>query len=279
MYRRLAIKHCIQRLYQLALFIFAGSLIPIAGIMLAPNQIPPHARGKFILAFAIVGGILIFSLGLYEDVRIFSTLYRVSNKSKKFFAGKQTSLVNHHIQRSEDSARQIRLTRDDAEFFEHCHFEIIDPIRLLTLENYVYGKPGRINDSIWRYINRSNVLRQIVFLEASKASNQVSHISCKWSETAENAEMKLPPAYILLITEMHLGVYLFRFSDELYYAGDTWHQTVADAKNQAAYEYDVSDDAWQTVPGDVIDMIEYFSKQKRKLFSITDKIVAGNVSR
>lgn len=276
MYRRLTVEYAIfNMLYRVVMFTLAALVIPLVGSVLVPiffeYQLSPQARWKFVQAFVFIGCLMGILLGLHEDIRVFLTLYRIKQKSTKFFADMDTLIINRYVQISKDGTRQIRLTRDDAQFFEHCHFEMLDPVQSLTLKNYIYGKRKTINETIWVYVNRGSMSRQMAFFDTPKASNHVDHISCKWSESMENAETRLPSTQILLIVEMRFGVYLFRFSEELYYAGDTWHQTVTETKMQAVYEYDVPDNAWQTVPDDVVDMVEFFSDQKRKMLQTTDK--------
>ncbi|MCB8984952.1 MAG: hypothetical protein H6659_14065 [Ardenticatenaceae bacterium] len=276
MYRRLAIEYAIfNMLYRVVMFTLVALVIPLVGSVLVPMffqyQLSPQAKWKFAQAFVFIGFLLGVLLGLHEDIRVFSTLYRVKQKGAKFFSGMDSLIINRYVQVSKDGTRQIRLTRDDAQFFEHCHFEMLDPVQSLTIENYVYGKTKKINETIWGYINRGIVSRQMIFFNMPKVSDHVDHISCKWSESMENAKTRLPSTQILLIVEMRLGVYLVRFSEELYYAGDTWHQTVSEAKMQAAYEYDVADSAWQIIPDDVVDMVKFFSDQKRKMLQNTDK--------
>ncbi len=278
MYRRLVTEYVVFNvLRRIVVFTFGIPIFFVLAVALAlilfQYQLSPQDKWKFVQVFVLAGaftgcflGVL---LGLHDDIRVFLNLYRAKRKSTKFFAGMDTHIINRYMQVSEDGTRQIRLTQDDAQLFEHYHCEILDPVRSLTLENYVYGKSKKISEAIWYYINPSNIPRQIAFLETSKiSSNPAIHISCKWSETVENAETQLPSAQMLLIAEMRFGVYLFRFSEELYYAGDTWHQTMADAKMQAAYEYGIADDAWQVVPDDVSDMIEFFSDQKREIHNL-----------
>lgn len=268
MFRRLGVEYAISILFRVIVFAFLFLLFSVAVVTFVPlfweHQLPSQTKWVVILALAFMGGVLGFLLGLFKDIRVFLTLIWVKQISTKFFTGVDTFAINHYVQSSKDRTRQIRLTRDDATFLEHYHFEILDPVQPLILENYVYGKSRKISETIWQYINPSSASRQIAFLETPAVSNPVNHLSCKWSESVETAATKLPPAQILLLTEMSLGVYLFRFSEELYYAGDTWHQTIAEAKSQAIYEFGITDDVWQTVPDDVNNMVEFFADQKRR---------------
>jgi hypothetical protein len=47
----------------------------------------------------------------------------------------------------------------------------------------------------------------------------------------------LPQARLLIIDETAEGVFLLRYSAQAQFAGDTWHETVAYAKEQAAFEF------------------------------------------
>lgn len=40
------------------------------------------------------------------------------------------------------------------------------------------------------------------------------------------------------------GVFLLRYSDDGRFVGDTWHMSVEDAKDQAAFEFGASLGAW-----------------------------------
>jgi hypothetical protein len=56
----------------------------------------------------------------------------------------------------------------------------------------------------------------------------------------------MPPARLLIIDDGADGVFLLRFSSQAEFAGDTWHETVAHAKEQAAFEFG-SAPAWAPV--------------------------------
>jgi hypothetical protein len=53
------------------------------------------------------------------------------------------------------------------------------------------------------------------------------------------------------------GFALNRFSSDGAFAGDTWHETLDEAKEQASYEYEDALGEWQEVPGDVIDAVSF----------------------
>jgi len=72
-----------------------------------------------------------------------------------------------------------------------------------------------------------------------------------------DAREQLPSAVVLLIEVKDDGVFLVRFSRERTFAGDTWHQSVADAKEQARYEFGEALSAWVSVPVDVEDAVAF----------------------
>ena len=67
-------------------------------------------------------------------------------------------------------------------------------------------------------------------------------------------EKMLPEAdVLLLIAGDDGGVMLFRYTAHGELAGDTWHQTVADARDLAAHEYGPALGEWVEVPGEASD--------------------------
>ena len=58
-----------------------------------------------------------------------------------------------------------------------------------------------------------------------------------------------PPARVLLIDEEVDGVFLLRYSAHAEFSGDTWHQDIAEAKEQAAFEFPPGPH-WEPVPSD-----------------------------
>jgi hypothetical protein len=67
----------------------------------------------------------------------------------------------------------------------------------------------------------------------------------------------MPPSRILVIEERPDGYFLTRYSDGRQRAGNTWHALLDDAKGQAAFEFDLRDPAWISIPNDVIDPIQF----------------------
>jgi hypothetical protein len=56
----------------------------------------------------------------------------------------------------------------------------------------------------------------------------------------------MPRAALLILDEADGGVYLFRYAADGEFAGDTWHETLEDAKHQAIFEY--GEISWRDAP-------------------------------
>ena len=53
---------------------------------------------------------------------------------------------------------------------------------------------------------------------------------------------------------------MFRYAADGTFAGDTWHESIADAYEQAEYEYQGVLSEWRTVPSSVEDTVEFALK-------------------
>lgn len=71
----------------------------------------------------------------------------------------------------------------------------------------------------------------------------------------------MPAAQILVITERADGVVLDRLAEDGAEAGDTWHTSVEDAKEQAIYEYGEKVIGWLPMPEGVTDVIQWLRRQ------------------
>jgi hypothetical protein len=70
-----------------------------------------------------------------------------------------------------------------------------------------------------------------------------------------------PRARIVLIKETRHGVFLYRYTQHGAYAGDTYHESVPDAQEQAEFEYGPALGEWLEVPGAVPDAEAYVTAQ------------------
>ena len=69
----------------------------------------------------------------------------------------------------------------------------------------------------------------------------------------EPAKLLPLPDVLLLESSEDSGVMLYRYTAWGQPAGDTWHLTIADAKEQAIFEYRDAVGPWFEVPADVPD--------------------------
>lgn len=60
-------------------------------------------------------------------------------------------------------------------------------------------------------------------------------------------------ASIVVIEEKPDGIFLYEFRDDGF-IGDTWHQTIEHAKDQAQQDFGSSVSAWRVVPDSVTDL-------------------------
>ena len=100
--------------------------------------------------------------------------------------------------------------------------------------------------------------RLVAAITATTEPPRVPHYIGLPSELSQEAEPELLPwARILLLEERPDGVFLFRYTSNRSYAGDTWHASVEQAQAQAAYEYADHLGVWQPVPDDVKDALTF----------------------
>jgi len=59
-------------------------------------------------------------------------------------------------------------------------------------------------------------------------------------------------ASVLTIVELESGIFLYEFRKDGR-VFDTWHRTIDDAKNQAAYNFKDSVGTWNPMPADISD--------------------------
>lgn len=72
-----------------------------------------------------------------------------------------------------------------------------------------------------------------------------------------DARQLLAVPALLLIEQKPDGVFLFRFTADNRCVGDTWHESIDAAKQQATFEFDELLSAWKAVPVDVTDPVAF----------------------
>ena len=80
------------------------------------------------------------------------------------------------------------------------------------------------------------------------------------SGVTDDAQQLPGPVVLVIEVESKGNVFLYRMTRSGEPGGDTWHQSVDDAKHQAKYEYGDVLGEWQAIPVDVIDAREYAVK-------------------
>ena len=73
----------------------------------------------------------------------------------------------------------------------------------------------------------------------------------------DEAESLSIPDILVIDEESEGSVFLYRLSRGGEPCGDTWHQSIDDARHQAKYEYGNALEEWQHVPDDVSDPQEF----------------------
>lgn len=71
----------------------------------------------------------------------------------------------------------------------------------------------------------------------------------------------LPRARIVVLERHPDGVFLYRYATDGTFAGDTWHMTFDEAKEQATFEYGDALGKWRPVPPDAGDAVDYALSQ------------------
>ena len=80
----------------------------------------------------------------------------------------------------------------------------------------------------------------------STATGNVKHTFGVLGVNGPETAAEFPVAVKLEISVGEDGFFLLRFDHNGVFCGDTWHQTIEEAKDQARFEYSVSEDEWHT---------------------------------
>lgn len=106
----------------------------------------------------------------------------------------------------------------------------------------------------------SNLMYNVIS-NMEKQNLQVKHYMGYPPElTKDNKKTDFPIPKFLIIETKSEGVFLTRYSDKGEFAGDTWHQNIEEAKDQAKLEYGQALEDWKEAAVDSGDAIEYILK-------------------
>ena len=78
----------------------------------------------------------------------------------------------------------------------------------------------------------------------------------------EEPRTQLPSSAILVIKQMEDSFFLYRYSDDGRFAGDTWHKTFEDAVYQANVEFSGALASWTKVPEGVSDPVRFAAESR-----------------
>lgn len=206
---------------------------------------------------AVFGG-FIYAVQLLENRRF--------NKKIRQYIGLEPVEITLDILRSADGKRQFRMTASDSGDLVrgHRHVEILSDNSSLIIENNIYGRFHLQLANIGR--PRKDILLTAVVNGKSEA--KVKHFIGQPPELTprkliRKKRKKLPWPQVLLIEQKDGGFLLFRIAKKGAYAGDTWHQSLEEAKQQAEFEYGELLGEWEAVPENVEDVIQFSLKQAK----------------
>lgn len=202
-----------------------------------------------LLIIPLVLGLLASFEAVFRHIKAWQS-HRTLPDPTATYLGEDVVEITFDVSRSSDGTHQLRMTRIDGP--EHYHAEILDPKTSLILESNVCGaiksKPLNKGESRW-----------LTILNNPEINFIVSHYLGSPPELSGQAYSRilLPKPRILIIEEIGTDVFLFRFTEAGDYAGDTWHQSIEEAKKQAKFEYDIAEDAWKPIPDEVKDVVDF----------------------
>ncbi|HWF19852.1 MAG TPA: hypothetical protein VG754_11320 [Verrucomicrobiae bacterium] len=73
----------------------------------------------------------------------------------------------------------------------------------------------------------------------------------------EETREKMPLPCLLVIEEKPDGVFLFRYKLDGQCVGDTWHESVKEAQEQASFEYQLLSSEWKSIPPEIDDVVSF----------------------
>ena len=100
-------------------------------------------------------------------------------------------------------------------------------------------------------------MRLVAKVTARQLHPKVQHYWGMPPAVGGDGRQEMPSPSGLLIEANDDGVFLYRFAANGQFAGDTWHQSVGDAQEQASFEFDKCLSKWLAVPDDVTDAVAF----------------------
>ncbi|MBI3967679.1 MAG: hypothetical protein HY329_18735 [Chloroflexi bacterium] len=174
------------------------------------------------------------------------------------------------VWRPRGTEQQIRITPSDYHdplLDVHGHREALSADLRLVLESIRFHPTEEQLDRLGRPVPKPEILRRwwAPVADGSGAEPPVGHFVALAPGRSDSPERRrrLRQPLVVVLEERSDGVYLGRFASDQENVGDTWHRSVAAARNQAAYEYPDRFGDWQEIPADVADSAKYALAQVR----------------
>lgn len=102
------------------------------------------------------------------------------------------------------------------------------------------------------------IVRLFTLVGELRASPKVIHYQGLPLELSHEDRRNEYPLPRVIVLEGEEGSFMLnRFTNKKEPVGDTWHQTIDDAKHQAEYEYGDALGEWKQVPTGIVDAVEY----------------------
>ncbi len=170
------------------------------------------------------------------------------------FIGRHSCSITPYIERSRDNSRQFRMTPADAPNLRtsHYHLERLANSGHTITESSLWGEPHQIPLS-----NGTSPPMLLSMVEPPADTRTVAHyIGFPPSQGQLDTRVLLPPPRYLILHEESGGVFLLRLTEKGEFAGDTWHATHSEAREQVAYEYGEHVSGWRPVPKGIDSVAE-----------------------
>lgn len=107
--------------------------------------------------------------------------------------------------------------------------------------------------------------RMFARVRPSSATRGTKHYTGFPPEISDDTDSRqlLAETAVVLVEQEQSGVFMYRYSEDGSFGGDTWHQTLDDAMYQAMYEFGDDSEDWTGLPQDVQEPIPYILQQIR----------------
>lgn len=231
-----------------------------AGLVILVILIYPD-KYDLVIPLLLIGIIIGAVIGLFRFANHIIAWRQVEELDVvKEYLGESYHEVATDVLRSNDGRRQLRMTTKNTPFSQdiNFHFEVIDPESKIILEHRVNEKVVNVD---LRGIGGSCLANVVAELQGVP---KVMHSAGETPGSIDSHDSpdQLPWPRFLFIIDSTNGVFLLRLARDRRYAGDTWHQSIANAKRQAEFEFGDNIGEWRNVPIHVRDPVAFVLGQQ-----------------